>query len=290
MRILSLKLVCATLFLLCVTSCNKKSENVVVEQCQIDTVCTVYDKGDSCSVMCNYSLDYLKTKGDYDWVNKFISLFYYGVCHDNFNLNIHTSSDVDSLYNITFNQTELQPMRTMLTSQSQVFIDRYYKEMQEIGMINYELSGQVKLENTFEDILLFSAMSYVYLAGAHGTTLLNYYNIDLKNNKILDYKDIFSEGAEKILHPLIVEGLCQYFEVGKDQLGEQLFEADLDKLPLPQTVPALTKEGVLFQYQSYEITCYAAGSPGFVVPYDKLKDVLIISDRLKSDDEQKSKH
>ena len=272
---------CATLLLLSVTSCNKKSENVVVEQCQIDTVCMVYNEGDSCSVTCNYTLDYLKTKGNYDWVNKFISLFYYGVCHDEFNLNIHTSSEVDSLYNLTFRQSELQPMHTCLTSQSQVFIDRYFKEMQEIGMINYELNGYVKLENIFEDILLCSAMSYVYLAGAHGSTMLNYYNIDLRNSKILDYQDIFSDNAEKTLHPLLVEGLCQYFDVEKNQLGEQLFEADLDKLPLPQTVPALTKEGVLFQYQSYEITCYAAGCPGFVIPYDKLKDILIINDRLK---------
>ncbi len=268
-------------FLTTFFSCSKHSEQIIIEQCKIDTVCTIYEDNDSCSVRCNYTIDYLKTQRQFDWVNKFIALQYSAICQDEQIPEVVSPDMIDSLYSILFNPDIT--MHSILINQSQVFINRYFKDKNEIGMINYELSGKIKLDRTFDDILLCSNLTYIYLSGAHGVTSVKYYNVDLQQRKILGYNDIFSENAKEVLHPLLIEGLCHYFDVGKDQLGEQLFESDLQKLNLPESIPALTKDGVLFQYQAYEIAAYAAGCPSFVVPYDKLQDILIIKDRLKLD-------
>ena len=100
---------------------------------------------------------------------------------------------------------------------------------------------------------------------------------------MINYNDIFLDNSEDLLRPLIVEGLCQYFKVGKERLGKFLYESDLDKLPLPENSPALTKKGVVFQYQLYEIACFAAGLPSVTIPYDKLGDILKIRERLSDD-------
>ena len=45
-------------------------------------------------------------------------------------------------------------------------------------------------------------------------------------------------------------------------------------LPLPATDPWLTKKGVSFIYQQYEIAPYAAGMPSFVLAYDDIRPYL----------------
>ena len=45
-------------------------------------------------------------------------------------------------------------------------------------------------------------------------------------------------------------------------------------LPLPVTDPWLTRDGIVFLYQEYEIACYAMGRPSVILPYEVLLPLL----------------
>ena len=75
----------------------------------------------------------------------------------------------------------------------------------------------------------------------------------------------------------IKAGLKKYFGVGTEdelmdnlQLNNELY--NINNLPLPETDPWITKDGVFFSYAPYEIASYAAGAPSFVIPISKVKN------------------
>ena len=74
-----------------------------------------------------------------------------------------------------------------------------------------------------------------------------------------------------------LNGKCTFFSNEGDEQGmsdedlkEELvsFGGSIDELPLPDSEPYMTKNGVTFIYQPYEISYYAAGRPEFTIPYD----------------------
>ena len=82
------------------------------------------------------------------------------------------------------------------------------------------------------------------------------------------YRDGFEE--------LMTDSLKAYFGVDTDEeLRNQLLkDNEYPLVPLPRCGPLFTTKGVLFQYQSYEITCYANGMPYFILPYEQLKPYM----------------
>ncbi|MDY6114103.1 MAG: RsiV family protein, partial [Alloprevotella sp.] len=49
---------------------------------------------------------------------------------------------------------------------------------------------------------------------------------------------------------------------------------DFFEFTLPAEAPALKSDGVKFQYQAYEICCYAMGMPDCTIPYDEIRPML----------------
>ena len=87
---------------------------------------------------------------------------------------------------------------------------------------------------------------------------------------------------DMIMRPYAIQndikaGLKKYFGVVTDdelmdnlQLNNELY--NINNLPLPETDPWITKDGVFFSYAPYEIASYAAGAPSFVIPISKVKN------------------
>ena len=67
------------------------------------------------------------------------------------------------------------------------------------------------------------------------------------------------EGNKYIIH---VEQLTWWAD---DSSGEMKVNVQF-----PATEPSLTKDGLLFMYQAYEVAPYAFGRPGVTVPYEKI--------------------
>ena len=104
----------------------------------------------------------------------------------------------------------------------------------------------------------------------HGDEGLDCVTFSVKDGKRWGW-NLFTRKGKKKLTKLFKPGLKKYFGVKTD--GE-LYEHLMGGLPLPETAPYLTDKGVGFIYQTYEIAPFCDGSPEFVVPFDKLQDLL----------------
>lgn len=121
--------------------------------------------------------------------------------------------------------------------------------------------------------MLFSI--YSYSGGAHGGYMFCGTTFRKSDGHRYGW-DIVREDAS--LSEEIKRGLKTYFEIRTDEeLSDCLMlEASLDtppdvnRIPLPQSSPWLEADGLHFVYQQYEIACYAAGLPTFVIPSDRM--------------------
>ncbi|MBO6118639.1 MAG: DUF3298 domain-containing protein [Bacteroidales bacterium] len=138
----------------------------------------------------------------------------------------------------------------------------------------------VSFKNTY--LTSLSIMNYCFLGGAHGSTTVYSQTFDNKTGKTYGWNMI--KDKNKLLQ-YITDGLKDYFEVATvQQLKEQLI-LDSPSIPLPAQAPYFSGDGLILQYQQYEIAPYAAGLPDILIPWDKCKDVLTqeIIDMLQSE-------
>lgn len=119
-----------------------------------------------------------------------------------------------------------------------------------------------------------------YEGGAHGMYGTSGVTIRKSDGRRFG-NDMFADTNSDGFHALIKEGLRHYFNSNgmtirtDEQLKDALItDADVNYLPLPATAPYMSKDGVVFIYQPYEIAPYAAGAPTFTVPYTKIKPFL----------------
>lgn len=149
--------------------------------------------------------------------------------------------------------------------------------------------------NDLEATLLTQTPAYVtyntgysiFTGGAHGLYIVGQETFRKSDGHRMGWELVDTLAARPLLDEMIKDGLTEYFEAGDDSPIDNLMEwlmlwdnpdtPDVDEsqvIPLPYTPPALTKEGVSFVYQQYEIAAYAAGLPSFVIPYAKAADIL----------------
>lgn len=120
-------------------------------------------------------------------------------------------------------------------------------------------------------ILTVAAGNYANTGGAHPNSYMKYFVFDVKTGKILKAADIFEQGFEKKLNSMIEKKFRNQFELAEGKpLTEILFE---DKIEFNNNF-AITKEGIEFLYNRYEIMAYVYGEAEMIFKYDELKGLL----------------
>ncbi len=113
-----------------------------------------------------------------------------------------------------------------------------------------------------------------YAGGAHGWYLLQGQTFRKSDGRRIDY-DIFRTELMDELADLVKDNIfAQYFDSDKKLFEDGLTLENNDFFPLPETAPIFREDGVEFIYQQYEISCYAAGLPACVVPYELIEPFL----------------
>ena len=119
--------------------------------------------------------------------------------------------------------------------------------------------------------ITLQATIYDYTAGAHGSTTLLPQTFNLADGTRVSLSALLPTLSADAISDSIHAGLMRYFEVPEDnpqRLRELLFVDRDAPIPMPQTQPYLTSEGVVFLYQQYEIGPYAAGMPKVTIKYN----------------------
>lgn len=148
------------------------------------------------------------------------------------------------------------------------------------------------VEDSTESYITLKCDQYFYTGGAHPNNSLFFTTFDLQNGHRMGYNLIDTVTYKAELYEFIKEGMKEYVAdmcpdefpdgvVSEAQLAEQLtWWADDSSgemkvnVQFPTAEPSLTKNGVLFMYQAYEVAPYAFGRPGVTVPYEKIKPYM----------------
>ena len=140
----------------------------------------------------------------------------------------------------------------------------------------YELNLTKKAET--DKYITYNCFSYAYLAGAHGLSFDQSFDIIKATGKLLT--ETVDTTQVKKLQPILRKGVVSYLnEYNKEDpvtdknLNGYLF-IENGIIPLPAHTPFLTNDGVHFAYQQYKIGPYAMGIVKFTVPYSEIKPYL----------------
>lgn len=121
--------------------------------------------------------------------------------------------------------------------------------------------------------IVFRIDYYEDFGGAHPNYYSHFLNYDIKNNKLLYYKDVFKPGTDAALLEVVKQGLCKKYMAGSlEELGEKsgIF---IDQINVSREI-YLTGDNVVFHYNPYAIGCWAAGTIDLEVPAYELLDYL----------------
>jgi hypothetical protein len=138
-------------------------------------------------------------------------------------------------------------------------------------MMNHAHSTSMEVVSNADGLLSLGYTYYAYSGGAHGNHGTKLVTYDVKNKKVLTLDDVFKPNYKTTLNAAIMRVARRYFGVKPNE--------SLEGSALVSTVEAnnnyaISKKGILFNYEPYEIASYAQGEIQLFVPFDDLKSIL----------------
>jgi hypothetical protein len=135
-----------------------------------------------------------------------------------------------------------------------------------------ERIGDVKLNR--ENILALDFTEYAFTGGAHPNTFVSFKNFDLSTGEEILLDDIIKHEKQEELRNVAEKEFRQLKELSPDaDLGKAGFWFEENKFSLNDNF-LITERGLLFYYNSYEITAYAFGPTELLLPYSLIKNFI----------------
>lgn len=108
--------------------------------------------------------------------------------------------------------------------------------------------------------------NYFYAGGANGNLVLDSYNLDSTNGRILNFNDIFIENAKQSFE----KGILQ---IVKNNKSSKYF-SDLKSVSLDDAVMYFDGDYIVFKFQKYTIAPGSSGNPSFRYHKDAVKNFI----------------
>lgn len=154
------------------------------------------------------------------------------------------------------------------------------QDLEEENINGFLTKMNIKKDYETNKLVTFTVAQEFYLNGAHGSAMcfgMTFRKSDGRRFTPDMMVDIHSDG----MYTILKEGIREYFSetdgkpLDDSALQEYIIsDNNIESLPMPQFPPFVTKQGLSFIYQQYEISYYAAGMPSFIVGLDKIKPFL----------------
>jgi hypothetical protein len=133
---------------------------------------------------------------------------------------------------------------------------------------------KVKVEYESANVLSLSSERAGFSGGAHENGRMDYLNLRPSTGEPIRLQDIFKPGFEKRLNSI---GEVRFRALKnldpKASLRENNIWFPNNRFQLNDNF-AIGPGGLTFQYNSYEITCFACGAPSVFLPYSDLRNLL----------------
>lgn len=158
----------------------------------------------------------------------------------------------------------------------QNFIDEYKNFKKEFSEAQQEWEVEREAASNFNDenILACSLSEYSYLGGAHPNSFLTLKNYNLKSGELIKLSDVLVKGYQNELNNIAEPIFRKEKELtAEENLTEAGFWFDEDKFSINKNF-SISKDGLTFYYNSYEITAYAFGPTELFIPYKSIKNLI----------------
>ncbi len=148
----------------------------------------------------------------------------------------------------------------------------FYESFPETSLLPYTMEVNFSTEYNSDKLLSFKLLSNSYLGGAHSNPMTKGVTFDSVNNNVITFDKMYVDDTKTVnstLNYLIEE----YIE--DNNMQDSLFPYEKGSLPLPYKDNFfITKTGVTYIYNPYEIAPYATGIIFISIPYIKLANIL----------------
>lgn len=129
-----------------------------------------------------------------------------------------------------------------------------------------------------KNLLVYRFRYEEYTGGAHGIYMTSFLNLDLRTMRPIRLDDLFAEGYEESLTDLLWNQLMAIHKVTSREELEEMGYASTGELT-PTENFYLTKEGITFYYNVYDIAPYVMGAIEISLPWEMMQHLL--SDSLQ---------
>ncbi len=186
----------------------------------------------------------------------------------------------DSLLSLTFGQTGTpDEVINEYISHPQGYGDKVLDLIEELpadlGSNALVLSNTVSVSSVgfCERYIVYKVDNYEYSGGAHPNLYSHFLNYDIKNNRVLDFNDIFVENSEEALRDLITLHLLgNYFAESLEELAEKS-GIYTDQIFVSRNV-FLIGDSIIFHYNPYDIAPWSEGIISVKIPVYELRRLL----------------
>jgi hypothetical protein len=138
--------------------------------------------------------------------------------------------------------------------------------------MNWEYSESMDIR-TFSDLgMVIGRNKESYTGGAHGIQQTVYYVIDLKKQRPLDWRELFTDPEAPELYAIVLDGLREYAGLGENvPLSSGIYFEDEPEMS-GNFFP--TFDGLGLRWNPYEIGPYSAGAIEIIIPWKKIGSLL----------------
>lgn len=131
-----------------------------------------------------------------------------------------------------------------------------------------------------DSILSFAVTTYAMTGGANGNTRVDCYNIDTKQSKRVELKDLFKSDTD--YKAIINKEISAQIEAQKQQENKSYFEGDEGFKTVSDFQGYYIKDGnLVVVFPRYSIAPGHMGTPEFKIPLESLSDILQAEEQTK---------
>ena len=183
------------------------------------------------------------------------------------------------LIKFTGKQVRITQPEKLLDGMKQVYFENYlstnegiYKETM-ASSFNWQSLKFLHILMNGSHILSFYIDHYAFTGGAHGLQTRQFTVVNLWTGKEVRLKDVFKENSETQLSSILNDKIHEKNHLPTTQsLKDAGFFTDTIR---PTDNFYISRQGIGFFYNQYDIAPYASGSIDVFIPFNELKDLLV---------------
>ena len=139
---------------------------------------------------------------------------------------------------------------------------------------NWYYHEKASVVSEADGLLVLKHRCEYYEGGAHGNSEENYIVLDTADNRKLVLTDLIKDSSFPVLSGLIMEDLRKLVDIGP---GEPLSKGGLlEDFVAPSSDFFLSREGIGFHWNPYEIAPYVYGHVEVLIPYKEANGLLTV--------------